>query len=204
MDAKRKASKFSKSTQLALHYMAVLVDVARESFLILDPKLRVISANPTFYKTFKVIPKQTEHKFVYDLGNGQWDIPLLKSLLDKILPKKKTVKNYEVTHIFQTIGEKTMLLNARQIDSVQLIVLAIEDITVKKDLEKKLAEYTKGLEAKVSERTAELVDRIEELESLNRTMVDRELKMVELKKEITTLKKQVKNTSGTHKNGWRK
>ena len=83
-----------------------------------------------------------------------------------------------------------MLLNARQIDSVQLIILAVEDITIQENLEKKLAEYAKRLEAKIAERTTELSDRVKELEFLNKTMVGRELKMVELKKEIKSLKKK--------------
>jgi len=187
--------------QLALHYMATLVDVARESFLILDSDLRVISANPTFYQTFRVLPEQTENRFIYELGNGQWDIFELMKLLKEILPRKKTVKNYEVNHIFPVIGGKTILLNARQIDAVQLIILAMEDITVRKSLEEKLAEHTRGLEVKVSERTKDLAERVKELESLNKTMVGRELKMVELKKEIENLKKRLKNGNGKNGNG---
>lgn len=189
------------SKDLALHYMKTLVDVAREPFLILNANLRVVSANPTFYQTFRVLPEQTENKFVYKLGNGQWDIPALKNLLEKILPEKKSVKNYEVTHVFETIGRKTMLLNARQIDSVQLIILAIEDITDRKTLEEKMAEYTKTLESKVATRTEELASQVKELEALNKTMVGRELKMVELKKEVEGLKKLAKNGKGRNGKG---
>lgn len=179
----------TESKKVALHYMETLVEVARESFLILDSDLRVISANPIFYQNFQVSKEQTEHVLLYELGNGQWNIPELKKLMEEILPEKKTVRDYEVTHVFETIGKKTILLNARQIDTVQLIVLAMEDITVRQDLEDKLAEHTKGLEIKVAERTAELEKRVKELEELNKTMVGRELKMVELKKENEDLKK---------------
>lgn len=198
---KTKNSHFKESKKLALHYMKTLVDVARESFLILDSKLRVLSANPTFYKSFRVTLKQTENKHIYELGNGQWNTPELKKLLEEILPKEKTVNNYEVMHVFEKIGEKTMLLNAGQIDSVQLIILAIEDISLRKELEKKLSEYAQKLEVKVFERTKQLVDQVKELEILNRTMVGRELKMVELKEEIENLKNQVKNGNG--KNGYK-
>ena len=206
-----KQSELQESQKLALHYMKTLVDVARESFLILDSDLKVISGNEIFYHNFRVEPSQTEKVFFYELGNGQWNIPELKKLLEEILPDKKVVKNYEVTHVFETIGKKTILLNARQIDTVQLIILAMEDITDKKNLEKKLAEYTKGLEVKVAERTKELAERVKELEVLNKTMTGRELKMVELKKEIETLSKPAQNGNGNngkkngdHKNGYKK
>ena len=182
-----------ESKKLALHYMTTLADAARESFLILDFDLRVMSANPTFYHNFQVSPAQTESRFLYELGDGQWNISELRRLLEDILPDKKVIKDYEVKHIFPTIGEKTILLNARRIDTSQLIILAMEDITVRKELEVKLADYTRGLETKVSERTRELADRVEELEQLNKTMVGRELKMIELKIEIEDLKKLVRD-----------
>ncbi|MDP3778969.1 MAG: hypothetical protein Q8R30_02930 [bacterium] len=182
---------------LALHYMTTLIEVARESFLILDGDLRVISANPTFYQHFRVLPEETENNLLYELGNGQWNIPELKKLMEGILPKKKVVKDFEVTHIFEVIGQKTILLNARQIDSVQLIILAMEDISVRKKLEEKLVQAARDLEAEVEERTAELTGRVRELELLNKSMVGRELKMVELKKEIEKLKKGAGNAMGT-------
>jgi len=177
------------SKELAIHYMKTLVDVARESFLILGADLKVISANPMFYDTFRVEPGETENRYVYKLGNGQWNIVELKSLLEEILPEKKVVRNYEVTHVFLEIGKKTMLLNARQIVAVQLIILAIEDITDRKSLEEKLADHAKVLEITVSARTKELAGRVQELERMNKVMVGREMKMIELKKEIENLKK---------------
>jgi two-component system CheB/CheR fusion protein len=196
-----KENKTKESKELALHYMETLIEVARESFLILDPDLRVISANPTFYEIFQVSAAQTENKFLYQLGNGQWNIRQLRKLMEEILPKRKVVKDYEVEHVFETIGQKTILLNARQIDSEQLIILAMEDITARKMLEKKLADYNQELEAKLAERTRELTERVQELESVNKSMVGRELKMVELKKEIKDLKERVKNGNGKNENG---
>lgn len=193
--------KAKESRELALHYMEALVDVARESFLILDPNLRVVMANQIFYQNFQVSKGATESQLIYELGNGQWNIPELKDFLEDILPNKKAMRDYEVRHVFETIGEKTMVLNARQIDSVQLIILAIEDVTDKKNLEEKLAEYAKGLEVKIAERTDVIATRVKELEALNKTMVGRELKMVELKKEIADLKKRVQNGNGKNGNG---
>lgn len=185
---KVKQGNSTESKELALHYMKTLVEVARESFLILDHDLRVISANEIFYQNFRVELTRTENVLLYELGNGQWNIPELKKLLENILPNQKVVRDYEVTHVFEKIGKKTILLNARQIDTVQLIILAMEDITDRKSLEEKLAEYRKELEVKIAERTKELAGRVSELESLNKTMVGRELKMVELKKENEELK----------------
>lgn len=116
-----------ESEEVALHYTKTLLDVAREIFLILDADLRVVSANPIFYEKFHVKPEDTENKFIYELGNGEWNIPEFKKLLKEILPKEKVVKNYEVASPFETIGAKTLLLNAGQIDAVELIILAIEE-----------------------------------------------------------------------------
>lgn len=179
-----------ESQELAVHYMKTLVEVARESLLILDADIRVITANPVFYQNFHVSLEQTENELLYDLGNGQWDIPELRELLEKILPEKKVVKNYEVTHVFEKIGEKTILLNARQIDSVQLIILALEDITDRKQLENKLANINKELAVEVEKKTKELTARVKELEQVNEDMIGREIKMVELKKEIEELKRK--------------
>lgn len=186
---KVEAADFKKLKEEALHYFEALVDVARESFLILNPDLRVVLANPFFYQNFQVSKEETENVLLYKLGNGQWNIPELERLLEEVLPDKKVVRDYKVSHSFEKIGEKTMVLNARQIDSVQLIILAIEDITDKERIEKKLADYTKILEIKYSKQTADLKKRVMELEDLNKSMVGRELKMVELKKEIEEYKK---------------
>ncbi len=182
----------TESRAIALHYMKTLVEVARESFLILDSELRVVLANPTFYENFQVSVALTENVFLYELGNGQWDIPVLRSLLEEILPLKKVVKDFEVSHTFQQIGAKTILLNARQIDidTTHMIVLAMEDITIRKDLEQKLADYTSGLEQTVAKRTGEIAERVQELELLNKVMVGRELKMIELKQELEQFKRR--------------
>ncbi|OGE33194.1 hypothetical protein A3C59_03700 [Candidatus Daviesbacteria bacterium RIFCSPHIGHO2_02_FULL_36_13] len=179
-------------------YIKTVVDTAREPFLILDANLRVITANEAFYDTFKVLSNETEKQLIYDLGDGQWNIPKLKELLEEILPKQTFFKNFEVEHDFPNIGKKIMLLNARRIyqqDAKPIIVLspmilmAMEDVTEKRNIEIKLAEHAKNLEVLVARRTAELEERVKELERVNKIMVGRELKMIELKKEIERLKK---------------
>jgi len=185
----------------ALHYIETLVEVAREPFLILDRSLRVIRANYSFYRTFRVTAKQTERKFVYDLGNKQWNITKLKRLLEDILPKRKVFKDFEVDHKFPKIGRQVMILNARQVDSVQLIILAFENVTAKKEIEEQAKKYTKKLEVEVAKRTKELDIRIRDLEELTQVMVGRELKMSELKKEIARIKKLKKLNGNNHSFG---
>lgn len=185
----------------ALHYIETLVEVAREPFLILDNKLKVIVANSSFYQVFEVAKKETEGRFVYDLGNKQWNIPNLKKLLEDILPKKKLFKDFEVEHKFPRIGRRIILLNARQVDSVQLIILAFEDVTEKREVERKAKEYTKDLEDKVADRTKMLNERVKDLEELTQVMVGRELKMSELKQEIVRIKKLKKLNGNGNSNG---
>lgn len=174
---------------MVLHYIKTFSDTAREPFLILDFNLKVIGANESFYNNFQTAKEETENKLIYNLGNGQWNIPELKKLLEDILPGKKTFNDFSVSWKFPKIGKKIMLLNARQFDSAQMILLAIEDITLKKAIEIKLANYTKNLEKGIEQKTEELKIRIDELSKLNKVMVGRELRMIELKKEITELKK---------------
>lgn len=179
--------------EVAWTYIRTVVDTLREPFLVLDQDLRIISANKTFYTVFKVSQKETENKKVYDLGNGQWDIPKLKILLEDILPKNTYFEDFKVEHDFPKIGFKIMILNARRIHTTgeerPIILLAMEDITKQKQLEDQLKEYTKKLTQEVAKRTAELEVRVRELERLNKIMVGREIKMVELKEELEKMKK---------------
>jgi two-component system CheB/CheR fusion protein len=92
---------------------------------------------------FKAKPEETIGRLIYDLGNKQWDIPSLRELLETILPKKASFDNYVVEHDFATIGRRIMLLNARQIqrgaEKEKIILLAIEDITERREIESGLA-----------------------------------------------------------------
>jgi nitrogen-specific signal transduction histidine kinase len=128
----------SKKWNKSWTYIKTVIDIVREPVLILDKDFRVVDANKPFYKTFQVSAKATKGKIVYDLGNGQWDIPALRKLLENILPKHTYFKGFEVTHEFPTIGRKVMILNARQIHTEKtvgsvplspIILLAIEDIS---------------------------------------------------------------------------
>jgi PAS domain-containing protein len=110
-----------------------IVETIREPLLVLAADLKVISANHSFYQTFKVAPEETEGRFVYSVGNHQWDIPALRKLLEEIVPQNSKFTGFEVDHEFPGIGRKTMLLNARRIYrqgiGTEMILLAIQDVT---------------------------------------------------------------------------
>jgi hypothetical protein len=154
-------------------YIKTVVDIVREPILILDKDLRVVAANESFYRSFQVEKRDTEGKVVYDLGNGQWNIPALRKLLEDILPQNTFFKDFEVTHEFPFIGKKVMMLNARQIHSEDeitskifppIIFLAIEDVTVMMVVAETLAVHVKELAARNAERTQKLETHIEKLE----------------------------------------
>ena len=121
-----------------------IVDTLREPLLVLDSDLKVISANRSFINSFNATREETLGNFIYDLGNKQWDIPKLRELLETILSQQTPFENYEVEHDFATIGRRIMLLNARQIvramGKERIILLAIEDITERRQLEDRLEE----------------------------------------------------------------
>jgi PAS domain S-box-containing protein len=140
--AEDKSDKQEKRLQEALEYSDAIIATVREPLLVLDKELRIITANRSFYRTFQVNPKETEKQLIYDLGNHQWDIPRLRDLLEDILPMNNAFENFEVEHDFESVGRKTMLLNARKIyremNQVEMILLAIEDITKRKKAEEKM------------------------------------------------------------------
>ena len=117
----------------AYNFSEAVFSTIHEPMIVLDKNLRVKSANKRFYKVYKTNEEDTEGMLLYDLGNRQWNIPRLRELLENILPKNTHFHDFEITHSFPGIGEKTMLLNARRIvqksNHEELILLAIEDIT---------------------------------------------------------------------------
>ena len=148
----------------ALEYSNAIIATLREPFLVLDKNLRVISANQAFYTVFKVAEKDTIGRPLPDLGDGQWNIPKLLQLLKEIIPEKKVVKDYEVEHQFEQIGQRVMILNVCQLrvskkiaaivggaieeeeeEEEELVLLAIEDITERKKAYDELKETREKL-----------------------------------------------------------
>ncbi len=144
----------------AREYAESMINTVREPLLVLDQDLRVVTASRSFYGVFKVKPEETVGQLIYDLGNKQWNIPKLRELLETILPQKTSFDNYEVEHDFTTIGRRIMLLNARQIQRAsgkeRIILLAIEDITERREIENGLEKAHEELEELAAElkRTA--------------------------------------------------
>ncbi len=121
-----------------------IMDTIHESLIVLDKDLKIVSANRSFYRKFQTTPEQTEGHLIFDIGNRNWDIPEFRKLLEKVIPDKSTIEDFEVRHSFEPIGDKVMLLNARCLITEQhrpeLILLAIEDVTEKVFACKKLVE----------------------------------------------------------------
>jgi len=173
-------------------YSEAIIATINEPILVLDNKLHIKSANRSFYNKFKVTDKETEGILLYDLGNGQWNIPRLRELLEDIIPKNVSFHNFELSHNFPIIGEKIMLLNASRIiqktHQEQLILLAINDITEsallqrkeKERLEKEILEsntYNLKLAVAVKERTLQL-------EEANNKLVNKNVELERMNKEL--------------------
>lgn len=126
----------NEQVTIAQHYAESIISTIKEPLLVLDKNLRVKTANKAFYKLFEVNKKETEGNLFYKLGNSQWDIPTLRTMLEEILPDKEPFTDFEVEHHFPFIGKKILLLNAREIKgeagAENLILLVMEDVTEQK------------------------------------------------------------------------
>ena len=120
-----------------------IVETIREGVLVLEPDLTVRFANRSFCDTFAVAPEHTVGRKLYEIGNGQWDIPKLRTSLETIISGRKTIEAFEVEHFFPSIGRRIMVLNARKVyrpgNKIKQILLAIEDVTEPGRLEREHA-----------------------------------------------------------------
>jgi len=131
----------SEEARVARDYAQSIVDTVREPLIVLNGTFEVVSASTAFYQIFEVKPEDTLGKTLFTLGNNQWDIPRLHDLLENVLPKNRSFENFIVEHKFPGIGQKKMLLNAREIigheGAPHLILLAMEVIAPVGDKEEK-------------------------------------------------------------------
>jgi len=144
-------------TAEARRFAESVIETIQEALVVLDGDLRILSANRTFYDTFQVSPEETEGRPIYEIGNRQWSVPRLRELLEEILPHNASFEDFEVEHDFERIGHRTMLLNARRIHraarDTEMILLAIQDITVRKRQKQEILENQRQL----AELTEELL-----------------------------------------------
>jgi two-component system, chemotaxis family, CheB/CheR fusion protein len=124
--------------EAARDYANAIVETVRQPLLVLDPDLRVIRANRSFYESFQLSPAQTEQKSIFELGDREWDLTSLRSLLAKVRDRDTDVQDFELTQTLPSQSERILLLNARQIRDdlqAQSILLSIEDITDRRHTE---------------------------------------------------------------------
>ena len=199
---KDKNQRDESEIKIALEYSNNIIATLREPFLVLDKNLRIISTNQAFYTTFEVREIDTIGRLLPDLGNRQWNIPKLLELLKEIIPEKKVIKDYEVEHKFEHIGERAMILNACQLrvpkkiagiiavgvreeeeeeEEEELILLAIEDITERRKAEKKEKELTAHVAAAAAAAAAER-KRAEELDKAYKQLKETQEKLIRLEK----------------------
>ncbi|HMG16208.1 MAG TPA: CheR family methyltransferase, partial [Saprospiraceae bacterium] len=152
----------------ARDYAEAIVATIHEPLLVLDKNLKIRTANSSYYKSFRLNELETEGKLIFEVNNKQWDIPVLRKMLEKILPEKSSFIDLEITHNFSNIGERVMVLNARELKvergSEKLILLAMEDIT------------------EVRKKTVEL--QLKEKELLNKDINERKLEKAKLEKAV--------------------
>lgn len=145
-----------------------IVETVRHPLLVLDARHRVVAANTSFYRTFDSTPSATEGHDLFEIDGGQWDIPLLRKLLEEIMPDG-SFEDLEVKHDFPKLGVRIMLLNARRVrrddDGTAMFLLAIEDVTEKVQAWDALYKLNRELEDRVQDRTRELESANKELEA---------------------------------------
>ena len=167
---------FDRNEQLNLSrtYAESIVATIREPLIILDKNMQVKTANRSYYDKFKTTEDETEGKLFYEIGNEQWNIPALRSMLRNILLEENKITGFEIKQDFNIIGERVMLLNARQIfrkdNTEQLVLLAIEDVTEAKRLDAESKLFTQELERQVEERTVSLKETNASLQHSNENL----------------------------------
>jgi signal transduction histidine kinase/DNA-binding response OmpR family regulator len=150
MEDQTERRKTEASLRAIESYAQDIVDTVRKPLLILDTGLRVRSANRAFYDTFAVTAPETEDRLIYELGNGQWNVPALRTLLEEIIPRSSVFNDFELERDFPAIGRRVMLLNARKLqagDHDELLVLALEDVTERRRVEQEVVNAREAAES---------------------------------------------------------
>lgn len=185
--------KMERSLLKAQTYAKIVMQVVHQPLVVLNEELRVILANPSFCKTFRVPVDETEGRPIYELCDRQWDIPKMQELLEKVLPEKNQVLGFEMEHDFSTIGPKTMLLNAQRVswseEGSQTILLSFDDITDVKRAEGVLREIPEAVAKQIEKRTSSLKA---SHKSLQKEVTERSKSEEELRQTCETLRDELK------------
>ncbi len=160
----------------ARDYAESILRTTPDPLLVLDAELRVETANEAFYNTFQINPDEAIGRRVYELGNGQWNIPRLRELLEEVLPEASVFHNFEVTHVFEEIGLRNMLLNARTLADAgnKHILVGIRDVTERQRNEEALRaaqqQLTVQAETALHGTQAQLIERAAQLTVTNQQL----------------------------------
>ena len=179
-EARQDLEMIKQSEDEALEYAESIINTVHEPLVILDKDLRIVSASRSFYKVFNVNPEETVGQLIYTLSDKQWNIPKLQDLLETILPQKTTLDNYEVDYYLPNLGRRIMLLNARQIqreaEKEQIILLAIEDITARKELENTLKKLNAAKSDLLANVSHELRTPLSSIKGFIETLIETDVK----------------------------
>jgi len=169
------AKRLETEVRKAREYAEDIVETVRAPLVVLNCDLVILTANQSFYDTFKVTPGDTVGHFIYALGDGQWDIPKLRVLFEDILPKQTVFNGYDVEHDFPGIGRKIILLNARQIFrgkiGSHIILLGMEDITERRRAEDELKEKNREIDQLNESLEVRIVNAVDELRQKDRMLI---------------------------------
>lgn len=163
---------FARLSEKSWTYIKTVVDVVREPILILDKDLRVVAANNAYYQMFQVTQKDTKNKIVHELGNGQWNSHALLTLLKDIVATNSFFKGFEISHDFPSVGNRTVILNARQIHFIKgaipdvfppTVLLVIEDVTEMMLFAKNIASHANQIEIKLAKSAQQRDDQIKKI-----------------------------------------
>ena len=142
-----------QEAEVARDFANAIVETVREPLVVLNRQLRIQVANRAFQQVFRVTKQETEGKYLYDLGDKQWNIPALRRLLEEILPRNSQLMDFEVDHVFPKIGRRIMILNARRLrrdgEDTHLMLLAMEDVTERKKLERAVLDISESEQQRI-------------------------------------------------------
>jgi two-component system CheB/CheR fusion protein len=129
--------------ETAREFAQATLDTVRGALVVLGPDLRVIRANQSFYRVFRLSPQEVERRFIYELGDGRWGNPQLRMFLEEVLPERRDMKDFEVRQDVPSEGMRVVLLNAHRFEGEDRILLAIEDVTDLRRAEENLRQSQK-------------------------------------------------------------